>query len=437
MTTRLDVLRTRLLSPAALRPYASISEQILMSGSNMLASIVVVAAAGVSAFGLYSFVFVLSTLANGVFSTLLHRQMLLDISAASETERAQVFLATAAVELSFMITAALVAALILVSGSYWWDISEHLGLIVAGGLYMCLYNLFDLCRQYLYTTDNQVYSLRCTVLYILPQMLGLGAIYFLRHDASSVSEVYLLFCLCLVISLASNRRARQVLLSATWTGWRAAFGVFRRFFKQGRFSLIGMLVTWLQNQSMNPFLMLVSGPLLAGYFSLGRLLIMPISVISQGLVNSTTPSLRRIFKRDGPYPLRARINSLIYKTLAVSLAYLALLGVAHVSGLLDHFVPDYEEVQWFLVLWILMVHASTYRFWHGQFFVVSMRFRYLLGVGLVALAVSMSGMVIVGIGLGNVKAALLFVVLGELVTIALFHRERKRVLEDADRQADN
>ncbi len=421
-------LKSRLLAPAALRPYASISEQILMSGSNMLASIVVVAVAGVSAFGIYSFAFVLSTLANGFFSTLLHRQMMLDISAAEADERSSVFLSTLAVELCFMATGLLVAIPILLIADHWVTLEGHYDGIFAAILYVYLYNLFDLCRQYLYTTDNQVYSLRCTAVFIGAQTLGLALIYFGFGSESAVSQVYLLFSACLALSLLSNRRCHQALRSVGWKGWHNARTVFLRFFEQGRFSLIGMFVTWVQNQSMNPFLVLVSGPLVAGYFSLARLLVMPMAVVSQGLVNSTTPGLRRIFQKEGTARACVRIGSLLNKNLMFSIAYIALLFIAHFSGLLDRFVPDYVEVQWFLVLWIMMLISSMYRFWNGQLFVVSMRFRFLLNVGVAALFVSLSGMLLLGIGFDNVKGALLFVVVGELVSIALFRRERNRIL---------
>ena len=434
MLNRASALKRQLLAPEALRPYASISEQIAMSGSNMLASIVVVSVAGVSAFGVYSFAFVLSTLANGAFGTLLHRQMMLDIAAASEEERGRVFLSTLAIECAFMLTALLLAIPAVLLAGTWIDLEGHYDGIVASAIYVCLYNLFDLCRQFLYTTDNQVYSLRCTLVYISTQMVGLALIFFYHRSDGTVADVYLLFSLCLAISLASNRRCRQTLLAVDWPGWRASWAVFLRFFQQGRFSLIGMLVTWVQNQSMNPFLMAVSGPLVAGYFSLGRLLVMPMAVVSQGLVNSTTPGLRRVFKNEGAAPLRRRILSLINKNLAFALAYVTLVAIAHVSGLLERFVPDYAEVKWYLLLWILMLVSSMYRFWNGQFFVVSMRFRFLLGVGIAALVVSMSGMLTLGIGFGNVKAALLFVVVGELVSIALFLRERNRVLAQEARE---
>jgi len=66
-----------------------------------------------------------------------------------------------------------------------------------------------------------------------------------------------------------------------------------------------------------------------------------------------------------------------------------------------------------------------YRFWIGQYFVVSMQFRFMMYVGCVAWVVSLTGMIITGYWLGNIHLALLFVIAGELVTICFFLRKRK------------
>ena len=416
----------RLATPEALRPYASISEQILMSGSNMLASLVVVSAAGVEQFGIYSFVFVLTTLANGVFSSLLHRQMMLDISAAENQERHNVFAATLALELLFMAGGTLILLLVFWLLGQRLQMDTHLPLLIASVAYVCLNNIFDLFKQYLYTTDNQVYSLRCTVIYIAFQFLGLAWIMFGAETDETNAAVYLLFALSLLASLAMNKLCREALKASRWLGWSYISDVFKRYFKQGRFSLQGMTLTWLQNQSINPILMLISGPLVVGYFSLARLMVMPLSVVNQGLVNSSTPALRRVFQNKGADELTKNIASLNRKNLIFSAFYISILAVAHVTGLLERFVPSYEQVKWYLLLWIVMISVMIYRFWLGQFFVVSMRFKFLLFVSVIALAVTMSGMLVFGVLLSIVPIALLFVIVGELVTIGMFKREHRR-----------
>jgi len=417
-----------LRSPAALRPYASIGEQILMSGSNMVASLVVVRAAGIEWFGIYSFILTLGTFASGAFATLLHRQMLLAISDDDEEPAGTGLLSTLAVELALMLVGLLALALLLTASATWLDVDRYRSEIIGACLYLCLFNLFDLFKQFLYTRDEQVYSFRCTAVFVTLQLAFLGYI-LLRVDADNVVTLtFLTMGISLFVSLGTNMRCLRALGRASWKGWRGAGRVLAAYFEHARFSLLGMSVTWLQNQSMHPFLMFVGGPVAVGYFNLARLIVTPIAVVNQGLVNSTTPQLRRAFKNEGVHRLKERIVRLQNANLLFAGAYAAGLALLHVTGLFDRFVPGYAEVRWYLLIWILMLFASTCRFWMGQFFVVGMEFRYLLGVGVIAMLVTMSGMLGTGLAMGEMRIALLFVIVGELVSLILMWRRRQRVL---------
>ena len=417
-------LLARLTRKDTLNQYASVIEQILMSGSNMLASIVVLKLGSVSQFGVYSFVYVLSTLIAGVFGTLLHRQMMLQIASEDQATRQRIFLATIAVELI-----GLLGFIVLLSGlmallSIWFNVQAYASIAVAGGFHVVLMVLFDACKQYSYTTENQVYSLRSTATYVIIQLLMMALIFASVPGETLVESIYGALCAGFAGSLLANRLCRNALRDAQWTQWSDAWAVLSGYFRQGRFSLLGMAITWAQNQSMNPFLMLISGPTVAGYFSLGRLMIMPMAVASQGLVNSSTPTLRRLYNQQGAQPMSACINTFILKTSLFSVLYTALLLAGHLSGVFARIVPGYAEVQWFLALWIVLVSCSIWRFWRGQFFVVSMQFKFLLRVSIAALCVTATGMFVFGILMRSFQLALFSVIAGELVAIALYRRQR-------------
>jgi len=397
----------------------------------MIASLVVVKSAGVSWFGIYSFIFILTTLASAILSTMLHRQMLLEISTLEVDERRRVFLATLIMQGVVLLIAVGIVLLVVSLPDEHTTIANYRTEIVMASLFVCVYNFYDLCRQYLYATDNQIFSFRCTAIYVGSLFLGLLWILFNVEAERTVATVYYAFSISLAISLISNQICRSDVSAAQWLGWRYVWSVFAQFFSQGRYRLMGLFVTWTQNQSMNPFLMWVSGPLAAGYFSLARLLVMPMAVINQGLVNSTTPTLRRIFKNETLDNLVQKISSLNRKNMAFSALYLVVLAIAHYSGLMDRFVPDYAEVRWYLLIWIATLLVTMYRFWLGQYFVVSMQFQFMMHVGIAALVVSLSGMVVMGYWLGNVHLALLFVIAGELVTIGLFLRKRRQELAES------
>ena len=416
-----------------MRPYASVAEQMVMSGTNLAVSLVVLRAGGVAALGVYSFLFVLCSLLNGVFSTLLHRQMMLAAAAQDDADAEATFLATLALELALgalVVLASGTIAAVLMLGTGLADELSRWGAAVGCAIaYLVAYNLFDLFRQFMYTRDGQVASLACTTVYAACQTAALGATLALVDGDATVAAAYAGAAASHALAVLVNRPCRAALARAMRTARpdaatiRALLG---GYFEHARFGLVGMLVTWLQNQSMNPFLMLAGGATVAGHFSLARLLVMPVAVVSQGLVNSSTPRLRRAFERDGADAVEARAKSMRRANLFVWLGWSLALLVADATGLAARFVPDYAEVRHFLVLWVAMLLASLYRFWTGQLFVVAMRFRFLLRVGLVATAVSVTGMLVVGLGLDAIRAALWFAVLGELVTIALFARGRRR-----------
>jgi len=390
-----------------------------------MASLVVVKSAGISWFGIYSFLFIMSTLASAILSTMLHRQMLLEISTLEVDERRRVFLATLIMQAVVLMMSFGIAFLILTVLNMPATFATYRNEILAASVFVCIYNFYDLCRQYLYATDNQIFSFRCTAIYVGGVCLGLLWILFKIDAEQAVSAVFLVFSSSLAISVLSNRICLNDTRDAQWLGWRYVWSIFVQYFSQSRYRLVGLFVTWTQNQSMNPFLMWVSGPLAAGYFSLARLLVMPMAVINQGLVNSSTPTLRRIFKNETLDNLVRKISSLNRRNLAFSALYLAALCGAHFSGLLDRFVPDYNEVKLYLLIWIATLLIGMYRFWIGQYFVVSMQFRFMMYVGCVAWVVSLTGMIITGYWLGNIHLALLFVIAGELVTICFFLRKRK------------
>ena len=178
---------------------------------------------------------------------------------------------------------------------------------------------------------------------------------------------------------------------------------------------------------MNPLLMVISGPLLVGYFNLGRLIVMPLNVMMVGLINSSTPTLRRVFQKDGAEHLTSVIKDLARKNMIFTGVYVSLLAGAHLTGLMQRFVPDYNQVKWFLLLWIVTITVSIYRFWFGQYFIVSMQFKFLMRVSVVASVLTLAGMLIFGVLLAVLPLALLSAVVGEFVTIALYERERRRV----------
>lgn len=418
--------RKRLSEQDSVRQFASVAEQILMSGSNMLASIVVVKVANIAQFGIYSFIFVFSTLILGIFGTLLHRQMMLKIASESPSIQKNTFFATLAIDIVGIIFIILTGIAIVALLSIRWDISSYYSLIAAGSAFTLLMVLFDAFKQYLYTTDNQAYSLRSTIIYIGIQLLLLALIVWKVPGEHVVAFVYYAFSVALIGSLAANRLCRSAITDAQWRGWQNTSQLFKGYYKQGRFSVTGMSIAWAQSQSINPFLMAFSGATTAGYFSLGRLMIMPMAVVRQGLVNSSTPTLRRLFKQGGLAPMSSKITTHLKQTFLFSAPYCALLLIGHFSGLFFRWIPEYAIVQWYLLFWVVLILCNIYRFWHGQFFIVSMQFKLLLRISIITVLVTLSGLLLAGLSLDSIYLALFSVIAGELTAIVLYLKHTRQ-----------
>ena len=69
--------------------------------------------------------------------------------------------------------------------------------------------------------------------------------------------------------------------------------------------------------------------------------------------------------------------------------------------------------------------SMIFRSWVGQHFVVSMQFRFLLKVSIVASFVTLAGFMILGFALDYILLALAFVIVGELVSLLMFYRQQR------------
>jgi len=412
-------------SAGFLRSSASVGEQVLLSASSFIAALVVVALSGMEALGVYSVVLIIANYAKSVFLTVFHRQMVLAISAKPSGAQNGVLLATLSVELLF---AALLLLLCICLGYAIDSLTtvQHAHLLLASvAAFIVTTVLFDLFRQFLYSTDRQVFSFECTIIVVAVQFLGFVSLLLFDHDSLPVFSYFVVLAIGFIGGIAFNHVCLRVVRNAKWQGWKYSFAKMRSYWQHARFSLVGMSITWLQNQSVTPLLLLLTNPLIVGYFSFARLMVMPLSVINQGLINNSTPQLRRLAERGSPASVSSRLRELNKVNLIISLVYILMLGVGHVSGLFDALVPDYNGIAWFLGFWIVSLIVSTQRFWLSQFFVVHMRFKFLLISSSIVAVFSLIGMITVGFLFENANLPLLFFIAGELLFIVMLMRAKR------------
>lgn len=404
------------------RRYFGVAEQVLLSASNMLASVVVVKKAGVSWFGIYSFIFVISTLVTAFFSTWLHRQMMLLISSKPCRYQYRIFYVSV-----FLQSLMLLVFLLLVGLPAFYLYLQHELKYIAELYLACLFIVatcfFELFRQYLYVVDHQFYSLRCTLVYVLTLLAGVVWLVLSSEISNVVAFMYLIISVAMFVSLLLNKKCHDAIHATKWLGWRYVFLVFMRLYRHSRFRVIGMLLTWAQNQSINPLLMWLGGPLIAGYYSIGRLLVMPMAVVNHGLTNSSAPEFRRIYETKSISNLYSAISKIRNLSFKIAGLYVLLLVLAHAFGVFQRYIPEYQEVKWYLLIWAVMVIVMMYRQWVTQYFIVGLQFRFLMNVSVIAVLVSMSGLIGLSYFLENIYGALWFIVLGEAVSIFIMNKK--------------
>jgi len=409
-----------------------------MSAVNFSTSLFVIKIGSIAHFGVYSFLFAFSILASGLCGTLVHRQMVLHISPKHANERAQCLKSSVLHELILLLL--LCGAFV---ACYWIFVSVTQSdgylsniTLLSFLLYVVSLNLFDLFRQYLYTNDLHTSSLKITLVF-LASVLVLQLLILVSNIGSEhpVAAGYITLCSALLIAIAFNKICSAALHEGTWPSISRSKDLFADYFRQGRFGSVGSVVTWFQNQSMGPILMFIAGPVIVGYFNIGRLFAMPISVVSQGLVNSTLPGLRRTYVNTGASSLRHQLNRLGFLNVTIGVIYaMVLLTLDHLS-ILETVIPEFSNIRFYVFFWMLLIGTTLIRFWIGQFFIVTLQLNVLLVIGLIATTFSMTLLVVFGYLLKDMNIAMFFIILGEVLSIILLlSRIRKEPTPNANQE---
>ncbi len=410
-----------------LRSIASITEQILFSGSNLLISLVVVIAAGVAEFGIYSFIFSMTILSYGLNTSLIHRQMVLHSSSESETDQNQNFLNSIILNFCLFLLICLITV-----GSYWVyrqisiTTQSYWILISATLLYIYVYNLYDICKLFLYVKDKQIYSLSCSIAWISSTLALIALVLLFSKPNYVVLLTFLSMTAGFVVALSFNSYCRNLLAKTKWKGVAEVKYLAMRYWEQGKFAGLGATATWVKTQGLNPTVILLAGPLISGYLNLARLFVMPITTINQGLINSSTPSLRRSVKTEGFNGLVQKINIFSRIIFSFTLLYMLLILFLHLSGLLERVIVDYAQLTNFLIFWFIFVCIALVRFWLSQFFIVTLDLKYVLYINLLASGIVITGALLSYFAFKSHLPILLSMILSEVFCTTMMYLQRQK-----------
>ena len=404
----------------------SVADQVLLSLANLIVAYLLLASVGVEIFGLYSFLMVMCNLVSGGFSSVIHGQMVLRIAGKRQTIKRSVFRSTFYLYMTLFSIFALLSGIVLSRLDVIPYFEGNVRAIAAAGIFCFLLSMFDLFRKYTYVLARQEVSVISTLVYFL-LLISIFTFYKFENSAALFS-IFALLSLCKLIAICVNYLCLKELFYAQKMKLSTRLNLLKKYWEQGRFSFLGMLTSWVQNQGITPLLLFFAGPLVVGYFNLARLLTVPVTVVNTGLINSALPRLREIYNKAGLGKVSSSVSKYLNINLILSAIYFVILFMFHYFGLLEMVFPDYNEVVVFLLVWSVVTVTILYRSWLTQQYVVALKFKFLLFVGLLSAAVTYGFIFILYFPSKNYYTVPVSVFLGEVFLLLMLLRQKSNIL---------
>jgi len=296
-------IMSRLLSKRHGKWYAAV-EQSGLSASNFIFSLLVLRSAGVASLGEYGFWFVMCQLMAMTALGLAIRQMVLQSADRTFVEQRARFVATCLVVLGLQLVQAAVLATLI---SLRPPAEGAVAFAISVTLYTALLNFSELVRQYLYMRNRHRLSVLYTAAALSLSVFGFAFVSLTGLTAHPERDAFWFlaighggYSLIVVLSLCAS--------AGFWHFSRSGVErVVLDCWRYGRPATAGMAVTWIQNQSVTPMLMLMMGPIAVGYYQIARMIITPVNMITQGLSKSALPHIRRAYGDGDEASLTASI----------------------------------------------------------------------------------------------------------------------------------
>ena len=414
--------RVSQLMPKSHNKWFAAMEQVGISANNFLFSLMIVKFGDIATLGQFSFWFVVCQFFSILAVGLCIRQMVLLVANASLKKQRSALAANCRIVLSFQILQS--AALIFLVWLKPPNQSPILFLLSVIAFTASL-NASELFRQYLYMRQRQrlsfVYSaVALSTSFILftvfvvsgfSEQLGLMAFWMMALGQT----LYAIIAVSVVPQFVQQIKAAKAI----------RMDVQKEQFEQGLPLLGGMVVTWLQNKSVTPILMFTMGPLIVGYYALATMIMSPANMIIAGLNKNALPQLRRAYGDGDESKLLESIKAHSRTCLTVIIVYLLLAILIWIVGKsFGHFTID-KQITKMLLLVVITLLLSNFRFWYSQHHVVKMQFEFLFRIGIVAAAITVCIMLFSGIVLKNALLVIAASAIGELCLLFFLRRKLK------------
>ena len=293
---------------------------------------------------------------------------------------------------------------------------------LALAVYCTSFNFAELYRQFYYMSSRQRHSLCFSAI-----SFGSGAILFLVFAATCVSNTLQFFAfwflatgnLFYIVCTHFTLKKRKLNVGSSWA---SALHLFHRYRKHGIPATGGMLVTWMQNQSVTPLLMFMFGPAMVGYYGIARMIATPVNMVTTGLAKSALPQIRKTFGIGGHNELNSAVRGYRQTSMQTVFFYFLIVGIGGAIAQFFDLVDVSNTLVAMLIATGLVTCLSNYRFWISQYFVVRMQFKTLLRLAIFASCVTVSIMLIGGLLFNSTLVVVAAPAFGELILIYVLSR---------------
>lgn len=426
MVTRYRMLRSfsSILNKRHNRWFAA-AEQSGISASNFFISLVVLNYSGLATLGEYGFWFALCEFATLFLAGYAINNMVLYVGHSTIEDQRKALVVTLGVVAVLLIIPGVILTLIVVSRS---PPNSAAFLAFPLVLYVALYNISELTRQFLYMRGRQRFSVLYAAFSVFFSVLGFCVILIVFRPDAILALVF--WCLAFIqfgyVSLALLfSRAYRFIPKFKYAEIQDCM---KFYWDHGRMASAGMLVAWVQNKSINPVLVLTLGAVMAGYYQVAKMIFMPINMITVGFARSAMKPVRHAWGDGDEKLLRSAIMVQLRTSLIVVFSYLAIAAIAifliDAMGLRD--IP--KELIVIVLATAIVVVLSNYRYWLSLHFAVQLQFSYLFYVGCIAAALAFFWMLTAG---AFFKVAFLVVLgsgIGECFLLVSLNQRMKKTL---------
>lgn len=402
---------------------------MLLSVVGFGTSAAIVKFASVSQLGIYSSFLVVITLAQTCYGSLFSGQMLLISSGKS-----RIFVNTYFRLTTVMWAASTFGFLLLFFCIFFimsfFDEETYQKTMAYGTVCVVSLTLFEQTRRLMYVRSEFKYSAVFTIVFSISHVVMSVFLFQLNEGNYSANSAFLSLGTAYLIGVLLNPVFWNSLSTAKNISPIKAIALFKRYLLQGKFALGGIILSWIQNQSITMYLLVFFGPKVAGVFSLGRLLLTPISVVNYGLINGFIPLLRKYAQNKEWSKLFSTTNKFSRMGAASVLAYSIPLLVVLKFDWLQPYLPEIEDAKPFVYFWITLTGILVFRTWLTQYFIARLHFKFLLNASLVSTTITALSVIVLTIFNASPILISSSIIMGELINYFIISKKRNDLVQN-------